>query len=559
MTMLNSHSPRRLQAWSLPLLLLVLIGLAAACGGGDDETSSSTTLSEDLTREEEAGEPQEGGNIAFGLLAETNNWNPYEGQWASSAYIVANSIFDPLVALDPDGNAVPYLAESVESNDDFTEWTIKLRPDISFHNGEKLDAAALETNLEAGAASGLTAVVFSAVESVDQVDDLTVSVKMSSPWATFPLTLTAQPGYMAAPEMLASEDGPRNPVGTGPYVFEDWVVDATLDVTKNEDYWREGFPYLDSIEFQVLADTQSRTQALKSGTVDVIQTGTPEQLLEFQELGKEGEYQTFTDAGEEADETIIALNTSTAPFDDPIARKAIATGIDQDALSETSFSGALPGARTPFQPESPFYVSPEDLGYPEYDLEAAKALVEEYKAAHDGDTIKFTALVPTDPTYQAIAQALQQQAAEAGIQVELQAMEQTQLITRVLTGDYQAAGFILYGSPTFDRAYPFIATPSAPYPGISLNFTRNDNPRIVEAMDAARATDDIDAQIEAYRTVQEEMATDLDRIFLVHNVGGIAYTNSTHGFLGTTFPDSDVQAIPGYGLSAPFTYSIWID
>jgi ABC-type transport system substrate-binding protein len=559
MTMSDTHLPRRLQAWSVPLLLLVLVTIAAACGGGDDETSSSTTLAGDLTGEEDAGPPQEGGNIAFGLLAETNNWNPYEGQWASSAYIVANSIFDPLVALTPEGEAEPYLAESVTSNDDFTEWTIKLRPNITFHNDEKLDAAALETNLEAGASSGLTAVVFSAVESVDQVDDLTVSVKMNSPWATFPLTLTAQPGYMAAPAMLASEDGPRNPVGTGPFVFESWVVDASLDVSKNDNYWREGFPYLDSIEFQVLADTQSRTQALKSGTVDVIQTGTPEQLIEFQELGEAGDYQTFTDVGEEADETIIALNTAEAPFDDPIARKAIATGIDQDALSETSFSGALPGARGPFTPESPFYVPPEDLGYPEYDLEAARALVEEYKAAHNGETIRFTALVPTDPTYQAIAQALQQQAAEAGIEVELQAMEQTQLITRVLTGDYQAAGFILYGSPTFDRAYPFIATPSAPYPGISLNFTRNDNPAIVEAMDAARATDDIDAQIEAYRTVQEELATDLDRIFLVHNVGGIAYTNQTHGFLSTTFPESETEAIPGYGLSAPFTYAVWVE
>jgi ABC-type transport system substrate-binding protein len=553
--MADLRSPRRILPWSLLLLTLVVVG--AACGGGDDETSSSTTLASDLTGEEDAGPPQEGGSIAFGLLAETNNWNPFEGQWASSAYIVANSIFDPLVALNPDGEAEPYLAESITSNDDFTEWTIKLRPGITFHNDEVLDAEALKTNLDAGAASGLTAVVFSAVENVEPVDDLTVKVTMNTPWATFPLTLSAQPGYMAAPEMLASEDGPRNPVGTGPYVFEEWVVDATLDVIANDNYWRDGFPYLDSIEFQVLADTQSRTQALKSGTVDVIQTGTPEQLIEFQELGEAGDFQTFTDAGEEADETIIALNTSVPPFDDPLAREAIATGIDQDALSETSFQGALPGARGPFTEESPFYVPPEDLGYPEYDLEAARQLVEEYKAAHDGETIRFTALVPTDPTYQAIAQALQQQAAEAGIEVELQAMEQTQLITRVLTGDYEAAGFILYGSPTFDRAYPFIATPSAPYPAISLNFTRNDNPTIVEAMDAARATDDIDAQVEAYRTVQEELATDLDRIFLVHNVGGIAYTNSTHGFLSTTFPDSETQAIPGYGLSAPFTYSIW--
>lgn len=558
--MRDQRSDKRMLPWTL-LLTLVLMA-AAACGGGDDGGSaSSTTLSADLTREDEAGEPQEGGSIAYGLVAETNNWNPFEGQWGSSAYIVANSIFDPLVAMTPEGEWEPYLAEEITSNDDFTEWTIRLRSGVKFHDDTALDGEALKKNLEAGASSGLTAVVFTPVESVevDPSDPLTVKVTMNTPWATFPETLASQPGYVAAPSMLDSDDGARNPVGTGPFVFEDWVVDATLDVSKNEDYWREGFPYLDSIEFRVLADTQSRTQALLSGSVDVIQTATAEQLIEFQERGEAGEYQTFTDAGGEADETIIALNTSQPPFDDPVARRAIATGLDQDRLSETSYQGALPGARTPFSEDSPFYVPPDELGYPEYDPEEARRLVEEYKAAHDGETIRFTALIPTDPSYQAIAQALQQQAAEFGVEVELQAMEQTQLITRVLTGDYQAAGFVLFSAPNFDRAYPFIATPSAPYPSLSLNFTRNDNPRIVEAMDEARATDDLEEQVEAYRKVQEEMAKDLDRIFLVHNVGGIAYTNRVHGVRAATFPDSDAEAIPGFGLSAPFTYSIWIE
>jgi peptide/nickel transport system substrate-binding protein len=552
----RQRSPRLL-LW--PALVLALVTLGAACGGSDSGGSADTTLAADLTTEEDVGPPQSGGSIAFGLLGETNNWNPYEGQWASSAYIVGNAVFDPLTAVNVDGDTEPYLAESVTSNDDFTEWTITLRPGIKFHNGEDLDAAALETNLETGQTSGLTAVVFAAVSDITQVDDLSVMVTMRTPWATFPQTLSAQPGYIAAPAMLASEDGARNPVGTGPFEFENWVVDATLDVARNDDYWQDGFPYLDSIEFQVLADTQSRTQSLKSGSVDAIQVATPEQILDFQELGKDGEYQSYTDVGREVDETIIALNTETEPFNDPVARQAIATGIDQDVLAETSFLGALPGARGPFTPESPFYVPPDELGYPEYDLARAQELVEEYKSTHDGETVRFTALVPTDPTYQAIAQGLQATAAEAGIEVEIQAMEQTQLITRVLTGDYQAAGFILFSSPTFDRAYPFIATQSAPYPAISLNFTRNDNQTITDAMDAARETDDPEGQLEAFRIVQEEMAKDLDRIFLVHNVGGMAYTNDVHGFLQAKFPDTEEEAIPGYGVGAPFTHTVWRD
>src|SRR5690554_3260804 len=109
--MRDLRSPRRWLPWTLVLVALVALG--AGCGGGDDESSSSTTLAADLTGEADAGEPQPGGNIAFGLLAETNNWNPFEGQWASSAYIVANAIFDPLVALTPEGEFEPYLAESI--------------------------------------------------------------------------------------------------------------------------------------------------------------------------------------------------------------------------------------------------------------------------------------------------------------------------------------------------------------------------------------------------------------------------------------------------------------
>jgi ABC-type transport system substrate-binding protein len=558
MTRRRDRSPHRW--WPLLLVLAAVVAVGAACGGGDDddESSSSTTLAQDLTREDEAGEPQPGGEISFGLLAETNNWNPYTGQWAGSAYIVGNAIFDPLVAITDDGQPEPYLAESFESNDDFTEWTIKLRPDVTFHNGEALDAEALKTNLEAGRSSGLTAVVFLAVDTISVVDDLTVSVTMKTPWSTFPQTLSAQPGYMAAPEMLASEDGARNPIGTGPFVFGDWVVDATLDVSKNEDYWREGLPYLDGIEFRVLTDTQTRTQALTSGTVDAIQVATPEQVLEFQELGDSGEVQSFTDVGLEADETIIARNIENPPFDDPNPRLALAAGIDQDVLAETSFQGAYPGARGPFTSESPFFVEPADVGYPAYDLEKAKELVAQYEADH-GEDLAFTALVPPDPAYLSIAQALQADAQNAGIYVEIEPVEQTQLITRVLTGDYQSAGFILFSSPTFDRAYPFIATPSSPSPAISLNFTRNDNPVITEEMDKARATDDRDEQVAAYRVVQEEMAKDLDRIFLVHNVGGVAYANNVHGFLSATFPDSDAEAIPGYGLSSPFTTTVWRD
>jgi peptide/nickel transport system substrate-binding protein len=181
--------------------------------------------------------------------------------------------------------------------------------------------------------------------------------------------------------------------------------------------------------------------------------------------------------------------------------------------------------------------------------------VAQYQAKH-GKPLSFTALLPSDPVYSTVAQALQSQAQAFGVTVTLQTVEQASLITTVLTGKYQAAGFVLYSTPTLDRAYPFIAT--KPTPGLSLNFTRNDNPRITAAMDAARATDDPAKQKEQYAIVQHELAVDLDRVFLVHSISGIAFSNRAHGLTTTTAPDTQVAVTAGNGISSPFLTSAWL-
>lgn len=550
--------------WFGPIGLVLVAGLLAfAVGCSKDappgaDSSTGSTFQQAVDKEASAGTPQTGGQLNFGLAAETSGWNPYIGQWAGSAYIVANAIFDPLAGIDPQGDAKPYLAESFTPNADFTEWKIKLRPGINFHNGAKLDAEAVRTNLQTGRDSGLTKPVFETVTGLTVVDDLTLSVTMSKPWSTFPITLAAQPGYMAAPSQLAdTANGQSNPVGTGPFVFNSWTRDSTLKVRKNPTYWQKDRPYLDAIEFKVLTDIQGRGAALDSGAVDAIEIGLPEPLLRYQERAQAGEFQMFTDTDTDTDETIIALNTTKPPFNDPIAREAIATGLDQRDLSETSYKGAFPAAWGPFKENSPNYLSPEAAGYPKYDPERAKQLVQQYKTNHPGEELKFTALIPPDPQYSAIAQALQQRAKEFGVTVDLAAVEQTTLITRVLGGDYQASGFVLFSTPSLDRGYVFIATEPAAQ-GLSLNFTRYLNPNIKKAMDDARSTADKGKQAEAYKTVQKEMAKDLDKIFLVHNVGSIVYRNNVHGVRATTFPGTNIPAYAGFSTT-PFSTSTWKD
>ena len=114
---------------------------------------------------------------------------------------------------------------------------------------------------------------------------------------------------------------------------------------------------------------------------------------------------------------------------------------------------------------------------------------------------------------------------------------------------------MLWNTPTLERGYIFIATePQAQ--GISLNFTKNANPNIKTAMDEARKTDDPAKQKTLYQTVQKEMAKDLDKIFLVHNVGGIVYRNSVHGVRNTNFPGTQIPAYGGWPTT-PFWTATW--
>ncbi|MCC5950593.1 MAG: ABC transporter substrate-binding protein [Acidimicrobiia bacterium] len=547
--------------------MLIAFGLvAAACGqAGTDDDGDEAGPPVDVDEEgnvlidvlvEASGDPQPGGRLAFGLAAETDGWNVTADRWAGSAYIVGNALYDPLMAYDEDFRPAPYLAQSVEPNDDFTEWRIELRPGVTFHDGSPVDAQAVADNLIAHRLSGLTspAVTFIGMdESGESPEPMistdgpnTVVVEMELPWSTFPDALTSQIGYIMAPSMMESETGSRNPSGSGPFVFQSWQAGSTLRAIKNDDYWREGLPYLEEVEFRILDQVSARGNALTSGEVQVIETQDASQIVEFAGRAERGEFQMFTDGNSETNETFIALNVSQPPFDDPLARQAIAYAVNRDDLSEAAYEGIFPPAYGPFKPTSPWYVETE---IPRYDPDKARELVAEYEEKY-GEPLSFAVNIVPDPAIQRIAETLQQQAQEVGIEPQLESLDQASLILQAISGTYEATGFILFGAPILDRDYVFMTN----FPeGSALNFTRNENPTIVEAMNAARATDDEDVWKEQWGIVQEEMAKDLNFIFLVHNVSAVVFDNSVHGLAEPTLPDGEA----GARSVTPFLTEAW--
>ncbi len=313
---MNSTSARRRHVIAA---LLVVTLLAAACSGSGDETNTSgpddTAGTTDLTRATPSP-IQTGGVLRYALNAETSSgWDPANSQWGGGGTTVSRAVFDRIAELDDEGRPQPNLAESITPNADFTEWTIVLRPDITFHNGEPLNAEAVKLNLDRARTSVLLGAVLTAyMGEVVVTDDLTVVVNTLKPWSTFPYSMTTQTGTIAAPEQLNSDAPAQDPIGTGPFVFEEWIPDNRLTVTRNDNYWQSDadgnqLPYLDGIEFTVIGDQSSRGASLDSGSIDAMNTFEPQILERYIPLAEDGTVQLISNEDSVDQTQFIGLNT----------------------------------------------------------------------------------------------------------------------------------------------------------------------------------------------------------------------------------------------------------
>ncbi len=538
---------RRSRATRLSILLVIAALTAAACGGSDGDGGDGASGGDG----DGATQPQRGGSLVYGIEGETASWAPAEGQWSASSWVVVSALYDTLMYYDEEYDLRPYLAESMEPNEDHTVWTLKLRPDISFHNGEALDADAVLRNMEAQQLSPLTSLVLGPVLAVEKEDELTVRFELANSWVHFPQILAGQIGMMAAPEMLDSPDGSRNPIGTGPFEFQEWNPDANLEVVANPDYWA-GEPYLNEIEFRVVPDPVTRGAALTTGEIDVaLITASPDVVSD---ASGGADVEVYRPEEGEVTEVFIVLNQQTEPWDDPELRRALVMATDTELMVNTLAEGLYEPAEGIWSPSSPWYV---ETGYPAFDPEAAAEIVAAWEE-ENGEELSLELLGPPWPIVLEGGQLLEQMWEGVGVDVDIQTLELTQHILRVVTGDFEGAVWQYHGSPHPDGEFVFLHSQYIkPAPEISLNFARNDNSAIDEALLEARYTEDEERQRELYGQVQEELAQDLPYVFLWHARDGIAAEKGVHDLVTWTLPTGQ----PGLGMlgTRHRFHQIWVD
>ena len=514
--------------------LTALILVAVACGGGNGGSDAGSTQASEAptvdasapsggettapaATDAPAEEPTPGGTLIWGIEADSSNpWRPFEVGCATSCYQVLGSVYDTLtVQADNEDSWAPYLAESVTPNADYTTWTVKARPGVSFHDGTPLDGAAMADNLSRAKNGILTGAALTDVTdiAVNPSDPLAVDVMMSRPWVSFPLFLAGQIGFMASPAWLAASDNDEalraQPVGTGPFVFESYVPNESFKAKRNPNYWNSPYPYLDAIEFRPISDALSRRDSLKSGSVQIIHTTNGETTNEMRESDAyvldERTFQGPTDY------TLLHVTQTLpdgtpSPLTDQRVRCGLANAYDSQTILDTIGAGVNRLANGPFSPEQVGYM--DETGYPvRQDMAKAQELIADYKAEHPGE-LNLSLATTQDETFLTIAQFQKQWWEEAGVDnVTIDQLDQGSFIIAALLGNFQVFQWRNHGGPAMDEEYIWWHSSTAlPVGQPAINFGRIKDSVIDEALDANRGETDPARRKELAETVNQRFA-----------------------------------------------------
>jgi peptide/nickel transport system substrate-binding protein len=367
------------------------------------------------------------GELEWGTSTEPDTLD-HQCTFSSNLDFIYKTMFDTLVFWGPDREFYPALAESWEISDDFTSYTFRLKQGVTFHDGTPFNAEAVLFNLDrlqtAECAQGQVAAgrLGNSYESSETLDEYTIRINFSAPNPTF---LNSADGLYFSSPAAVEQDGDdygRNPVGTGPFIFQEWVDQSHLSVTQNPNYaWAPGYashagtPYLESITWRFIPESTLRVAALESGEIEFIDRVDADQYA----LVEANPDLVISSASRPGMPVGWMLNASLAPLDDINVRQAVGHAIDRELMLQTLFGGFMQAAYGPVS-SSTFGYSADVESYFAYDpAEASRLLEEAGWADADGDGILDKDGVPLTLTLIDIAGAADRAAAWEFFQAQL--------------------------------------------------------------------------------------------------------------------------------------------
>lgn len=399
------------------LAMTVVAGtlLTAACGSSaNDNTAAATPQSKykfglvgDQTN---AGTPVRGGTLTIADYSEPRSLDPsvtYADASAGGDAMAA--IYDELMRYDPQsGKYEPNLAKDLVASADFKTWTLTLRPDVKFADGEPLDAKAVigSINYYMGHKGADTALLAPNIASMKPSGNLGVVFTMRNSWAKFPSMLSQAAGMVLAPKAYAGKT--FQPIGAGPFTLQSYSPSESLILKANPNYFA-GAPLLAGLKFIWPGTDDAKLDLMKSGAADVAYLRDPQTVDTALKTSLPG-YLSLSNIGN----VILINNRKGTPGADVRVRQAVALAIDPKTDFQRAFNGAgLPGT-TIFPVESRWHTS---VSGPSVDLAKAKSLLAAAKKDGYDGVIRY--MGRTDPTSRAEAVATQAMLERVGFTVKL--------------------------------------------------------------------------------------------------------------------------------------------
>jgi len=282
-------------------------------------------------------------------------------------------VFEPLVRLDKNGSPTPFLATSWEEDPGGKFITMHLREGVKFHDGTDFNAAAVKWNIDKRMEIVPWDLVH--VESIDVIDEYTVRFNTSHYDNTFWASVAYVAGMIASPEAAAlevpeEEMADAHMVGTGAFKFVDWERDVFMKFERFDDYWQEGKPYFEGIEFTIIADPVTRSTAFMAGEAPIVLNLQPKAGHDLKEAG----YETKAIGGWLTILLPDGVNPD-SPFADKRVRAAAEYAIDKQAIADAFGYGYVEALNQACDPATLGYI-PDFEGRP-YNPDKARELLAE--------------------------------------------------------------------------------------------------------------------------------------------------------------------------------------
>src|SRR5256885_5233835 len=311
--------------------------------------------------------------------------------------IVFASICDKLFDIDQKLNVVPQLALSHETSEDGKTVTIKLRPNVKFHDGEKFDAEAAKFSLERHLTmqGSFRKPELAAIDTIEVADPLTIKLHLKTPFSPLIAQLTDRAGMMVSPK-AAKEAGDKfglKPVCAGPYKFVERVQQDRIVVEKFADYWNKDNVFIDRVVFLPIVDATVRLANLKSGGLDLIERVLATDIKDVR-ADSRLKLSTALELGYFGLTINIANDKSKGSLSQSEkVRQALDLSIDREAINQVVFNGEFTPGNQWVSPEHPYYQ--KTFPIPKRDVTKAKALLKEAGVALPVTVIWWGPKVPT--------------------------------------------------------------------------------------------------------------------------------------------------------------------